>query len=508
MKKILTVLFCFCYSLTGMFAQNDDWLDPSFNFNGKVINQSANEEIANAVAVQSDGKIVVAGSVSKTATFSRFILLRYNTDGSIDTNFGIDGRVETTISGTEDVINSILIQSDGKIVVGGTSWSDDTRYDYVIARYNSNGTLDNTFGNNGVVVFDVNGDDEKVNSIAIQDDGKIIAGGFGVYNFMLLRLKADGSIDSTFGFNGVGFTDMKNGSDRIRALAIQSDGKIVAAGVSDAQNTDMSVVRYKTDGFPDSTFGTNGIVVNNQPNGAEQAYSVAVQSDGKIISLGTQDLNGKLGVYLIRYTANGTLDADYGVNGIVRVSFSDNEEAFSSVLQSDGKLVVAGYSYISSDQSKDFLLLRFNQNGTLDDTFGSGGRINTDFLNNDDDIAFGIARQTDGKLVAAGFTQGIPDIAIARYYPESKVSVEDFEIYNQIFISPNPSNDFIEISISESSYTLNYMSEDVHIFNTLGLKVKSIELKSSSVSRIDISNLTAGVYYIKIGDKVEKFVKK
>ena len=182
--KIILSFLCFSFiALSALKAQAVGGLDFSFDSDGRVTYLSDKEEIAYAMAVQPDGKILVGGRIDIAASICHFILIRYNTDGTLDSNFGTNGVVETTLHGTEDVINAIALQPDGKIVVAGTSWSDITAYDIAFARYNTNGTLDNTFGNNGIKLIDIRGTDDKINSaLVIQPDGKILVGGdFSTY---------------------------------------------------------------------------------------------------------------------------------------------------------------------------------------------------------------------------------------------------------------------------------------------------------------------------------------
>ncbi|RNL73939.1 hypothetical protein EBF04_29975 [Streptomyces sp. I6] len=199
---------------------------------------------------------------------------------------------------------------------------------------------------------------------------------------------------------------------------LQADGKIVAAGFSTAGGTsDFALARYDTNGTLDAAFGTGGLVTTDfGPGSFDQASGVAVQADGKIVAAGLSDTGGLGDFALARYNTNGTLDAAFGTGGLVTTDFGGStDQAFGVVLQADGKIVAAGSS--TTGGTDDFALARYDTNGTLDATFGTGGLVTTDFGPGSFDQAFGVAVQADGKIVAAGLsdTGGTDDFALARY---------------------------------------------------------------------------------------------
>jgi uncharacterized delta-60 repeat protein len=527
MKKILFIL-CFSFvSLSTLHAQTIGSLDSSFDSDGRVTCLSFNYETAYAMVIQPDGKILVGGRNDISASISHFIMKRYKIDGSLDSIFGTDGVVETTMHGQEDVINAIALQPDGKIVVAGTSWSDITAYDLAFARYNTNGTLDNTFGDNGTKVIDILGNndgshDEKVNSaLAIQADGKIVAAGYIQnvisYDFMMVRLNIDGTVDASFGTNGFAITDVNDAtSDAIRGIAIQPDGKIVAVGASTINSTvSFIAARYSSNGSLDATFGKSGITVGvNTEETTEDPYAVLLQPDGKIVSVGIQQRNPGTwrSAQLIRYNSNGTYDTTFGKNGVAIVENTEGyDEIYSCVLQPDGKIVMAGNTLNTNSLYRDFLLIRVNANGAIDNTFGNGGKITTDFESHKDDMAYAIARQNDGKILAAGlasifFTNN--GIAIARYNTELTVGIKDLLDETGLAIYPNPATSEITVVTPKQSISQNSI---VAIYNTQGqlLTQKPIFQERTVV---DISNLANGFYILKQNgndiSKVTRFVKR
>ena len=227
-------------------------------------------------------------------------------DGDLDTSFGTGGKVVTSFLGQDDFVRSVAIQSDGKIVVAGET-KNGTYDEFALARYNPDGTLDTSFGNSGgKMITNSNNNGDHARSVAIQSDGKIVLAGAGDNtgndDFALYRYNTDGSLDSSFGTGGKVFTAVGSGNDFAESVAIQSDGKIVVAGYSyNGSNDDFALVRYNTDGSLDTSFDSDGKVTTDVGSGSDVANSVAIQSDGKIVAAG----NSKNGNYrdfaLVRY---------------------------------------------------------------------------------------------------------------------------------------------------------------------------------------------------------------
>ena len=276
-------------------------------------------------------------------------------DGSLDLTFDFDGIVNTPV-GNGAFANSLAIQSDGKIVAAGYAHIISTR-DFALVRYNTNGSLDNTFDSDGIVTTPIGmTSDDEAYSIAIQSDGKIVVAGTNETEFALVRYNTNGTLDISFGNGGIVTTQVTNGTEYIASIAIQSDGKIVAAGECLYSAHDFGLIRYNINGSLDSTFDTDGIVVTPVvvPLSEDFAYSVNIQSDGKIVTTGTAYNNTAFA--LARYNTNGSLDNTFDSAGIVITPMGLNTYASSIAIQSNGKIVVAG-----SNQN-DFTLVRYNNN--------------------------------------------------------------------------------------------------------------------------------------------------
>jgi uncharacterized delta-60 repeat protein len=275
----------------------------------------------------------------------------------------------------------------------------------------TSGSPDNTFGSSGTVTTDITPNSDGATDVVIQTDGKIVVAGQGstggVFTnvFLLARYKTDGSLDSSFGTNGTVTTSFTEGSANARAVALQTDGRILVVGDAHplAGAYFNALARYKADGTPDSTFGTNGKVAKSVGVYCD-LYDVAIQTDGKIVVVGSfqSTTGGTVFVGLQRYKTNGTLDSTFGINGTVTRGPGVDNRGFALALQSDGKIVIAGSTKLTSGGTNDFLTFRFKTNGTPDSTFGTLGRVSTS-ITSLDDAAQAVAIQSDGKIVVAGY---------------------------------------------------------------------------------------------------------
>ena len=370
-----------------------------------------------AMAVQPDGKIVVAGFAENRNNYY-FELARYTADGVLDTTFGSGGLVTTNFGHGNDQAHAMALQSDGKIVVAGYSYSGSDE-DFGLARYTSVGALDATFGDGGLVTTDSGHGNDRVYAVALQSDGKIVVAGYssGKENnedFTLARYTATGALDATFGSDGLVATDFGGGNDQAHAVALQSDGKIVAAGYSSGNS---ALARYTAAGELDETFGDGGKVATDFESGSDHANAIAVQSDGKIVATWAGVPSGRNRDFgLARYTAAGALDTTFGDGGKLTTDFNSNyDQANAVVLQTDGKIVVAGHSHNGSDNN--FALARYTTAGVLDTAFGDGGKVTTP-IGKGNDYGYAVAVQPGGKIVVAGYNHNGSDFdfALARYH--------------------------------------------------------------------------------------------
>jgi uncharacterized delta-60 repeat protein len=324
-------------------------LDASFGSGGKVGTTFNQHGAAFAAALQPDGKIIAAGDVNNV-----FAAVRYNPDGSLDSTFGSGGLVTTDFPGNNyDFAEAVVVQPDKKIILVGSSEYDDGHTDFALARYKPNGSLDTTFGNKGKVFTNFGSDSYYYASSAVlQADGKMVVVGDTDYGIMVVRFNTNGSLDNTFGTGGKAYsTNWSNGS----TVTLQGDGKILIAG---QYVGNIDVERFNTNGQPDSSFGANGAIKTDVGHcyGGSRG-SVKVQADGKIIYAGTCGNN--LTFTLARYNQDGSLDASFGTGGIAMPGLGGDSVAHGVVFQPDGKIVAAG------EMGGGFCVARYNTDGAF-----------------------------------------------------------------------------------------------------------------------------------------------
>ena len=377
-------------------------LDPSFGSGGKVTTAVApTDSGALALARQPDGKLVAAGYGS-TGYNDDFALARYNADGSPDTSFGSGGKVVTAIGSSDDAVSAIVLQPDGKLVAAGAG-SNNSGPDFALARYNPDGSLDTSFNGTGKVTTAIGPGTDYAEALALQPDGKLVAAGWSFNgsdrDFALARYNPNGSLDTSFGTGGKVTTFIGSGNDTAYALALQPDGKLVVAGnnVQGSQSV-VALARFNPNGSLDSSFGSGGKVA--AAIGAyASAGAVALQPDGKLVVAGVGDTGSQRTFALARFNPNGSLDSSFGSGGKVTTAIGSTLDIAEAIaLQPDGKLVAAGSARTGSGDV--FALARYETNGSLDTGFGSGGKLTTAVAS--DGEAYGLVLQPDGKPVAAG----------------------------------------------------------------------------------------------------------
>jgi uncharacterized delta-60 repeat protein len=472
----------------GHFAQATDGdLDPSFGTGGLVVLENSEQDVLNAVAIQPDGKIVVAGLSGPFDTTlpdairadNDIVVARFDPNGQLDPAFGISrpGLTTTDLVPGErdnDTARALVLQQDGKLVVAGISALYDLSVPnkpsrvgrLAVVRYTGVGSPDPEFGSGGVSIPAIpDSADSSAHAAVLQDDGKIVvAGGIvttgGSRSFLLVRFNGDGSLDNGFGTNGIVTTDfVSTGADFALSVVVQSDGKIVAAGVAgrlpgSPQIGDFGLARYNTDGSPDTTFDGDGRVTTDfGPQRRDEAVDLVVQPDGKIVAAGTSIREESFVFALARYNPDGSLDTGFGRrgNGTQMTSFPDGTDGTigaggaggdpggsALALLPGGKLVAAGTRAFGDTQDEaQFALIRYQPNGREDTTFGEDvfgeddlepegvldGIKFTSFGENLIARAVAMTQQPDGKLVLVGrFNPNCPScgpkenaFALARY---------------------------------------------------------------------------------------------
>jgi uncharacterized delta-60 repeat protein len=374
-------------------------IDTSFGTNGLLTQDFGfGDDFGNAITVQSDGKILVAGTVRGSAS-NDFGVARFNANGTLDTTFGTGGRVVTDFgsgSTSVDDARSIVVDSAGRIYVVGFA-NRGSGNDFAIARYNSNGSLDSTYGTSGKVVTNFSTNDQAMTA-ALQSDGKLVVGGMAVGDFALARYNTNGSIDTTFGVSGFAHAGIGTANDTITCMAIRADGKIVTGGYAQfTSEFDFAAAVFNSNGTLDTSFNGTGKVSTNL-GAIDQGNAMVLLPDNRFVLAGNSDGN----VAMVRYNTNGTRDSSFGSGGIATVDLGSTTDTANAIMRlSDGSMVLAGG--VGSGSSRDFALLRVTSTGSLDALFGTGGMTRSSFATNSDE-AFAMTTGADGNILVAGRT--------------------------------------------------------------------------------------------------------
>ncbi|ESU22342.1 hypothetical protein FEDK69T_23260 [Flavobacterium enshiense DK69] len=398
-------------------------LDATFNGNGRVLATfNVFDSAVHSMLLQPDGKIIAGGTVSNHGLFSQFGLARFFSDGTPDPTFGTGGLVIGNFSTAQISLSSALLQSSGKIVTGGIVYNDYLDSQFVLTRFNNDGSFDNSFGTAGLVLRNF----LNIKSIIAQPDEKILVAGFSIAtpdrDFVLLRFNPNGSVDNSFGTNGVVTTSI-GAKDFAHDITLQADGKIVLAGAvknSDGEyHSDFAIVRYFGDGNLDTSFGTNGIKIINIDE-MDEAQSVKVQSDGKIVFSGwSSSISGQTTSFqVIRLFPNGDIDTAFGESGVFSspIIFNSHEQLIQ--IQSDAKILVVGA--VATTSAYDVAIIRLLPNGSPDTTFGTNGVVVTTDGPETSSQANCVLIQPDGKILIGGESgEGLmsyhPHFVIQRY---------------------------------------------------------------------------------------------
>lgn len=404
-------------------------VDTSFAGGSFLTRVGASEDYPFAAAVQADGKVLVAGS-SASNLGNRIAVVRYLRDGTIDTTFGDAGRAIVAVGTRDDVARAIAVQPDGRIVVAGLSYQRTADYDFTLVRLMPNGALDTGFGDQGKVLTDFGGDSDRAFALALMPDGRIVAGGqtnlrrgsTGV-DFALARYLADGKPDSSFGSGGKVIEAILPGStsDMVRGLAWQTvNGSLRLLAVGG--EGDFTAARFTESGALDASFGAAGKVSGLFGVSIGAAHAVTVLPTGEAV------IAGHVGhdFAAVRLTVNGQLDPAFGPvrDGRLRhpMVASNWDEATAIAHQADGRLLLGGWVYAGVGTAGDFGVLRLTADGTLDPSFGQNGTMIQAVAGTKTDLAHALVLQADERVptvraIVAGEAQDVNrDFALMRLW--------------------------------------------------------------------------------------------
>lgn len=494
-------------------AQTDGALDTTFGTNGfSIVDVAQNQvDLSEDVFVYPDGKILLVGKARLTGSNYSVGLVRLLADGTPDNSFGNQGIVTTSASTESSFALSVNVQEDQKIVVGG--YAKKNQYDMMVIRYNSDGSLDTSFGDGGIKTIEIGGKSGIAEAMAIQEDGKIVLGGYASNDrFTLVRFNTDGSLDNSFGNNGIALYE-PDYLAYIKSIDIQSDRKIIAGGFgfSNSLPTPM-LVRFNEDGSIDNTFGENGKVSVRIGEGNDYINKIKVLENGNILAGGhTWIANIPVLQYdlaLVMLKSDGTLDNTFGENGIAKTHILDAENyLFDIDVDSNGSILASGYATDASGSK--MLVARYRPNGDLDTSFGENNTgYNLITLPNSNTYSSGMGIQPEtGGIILGGYIYISESFNFsAARLKGANVSTNNISTTkDELVIWPNPVKDklFIKTNfdLSKTSYT---------VYDSKGKQLKSNSFDNRNY--ISCSDLKSGIYFLKINNKgkeeIYKFIKK
>jgi uncharacterized delta-60 repeat protein len=467
-------------------AQSPGSLIPTFGDNGKVITENGNYLCAQRTVVDNAGKVLVLARINLNPY--NLALSRYLPNGDLDATFGANGTVVTTVKA--GLLVDLDLQPDGKILVTGTE--ETFPAGLLVARYLSNGTLDPTFGNQGLFKSTVNA--SRGNALTLTTDEKIVVAGtlFNSANqgtdIFLTRLQTNGAVDATFGNNG-SITHDFGGAESVFEVKIQADHKIVVFGKSTALPT-YTVFRFLANGTLDNTFGNNGRVVLSQIAPVTWG-DLHLQNDGKMVLGGTaDDGSGGYQLWAARLLSGGSLDATFGQNGVAKTSFNGQIKGEALLVDQQGRYLVGG-DYLAGGQTTQMALTRFTADGGVDTDFGTNGLAIVEFGTGYSEACTDLTQLSNGNIIAVGCALSFPNAKtlIAGLYPDltSDVQQPGAAPALQLTYYPNPTQDWL--------YYTGNLSADTRVALTDSAG-KLVTPWGNNQGKISTANLPTGHYFL------------
>ncbi|MBK9448524.1 MAG: T9SS type A sorting domain-containing protein [Bacteroidetes bacterium] len=493
-----------------IYAQPAGSLDPSFGVAGKVtVSFTSGQDKAYGVAIQADGKILVAGYASSNITGKDFACLRLKENGTRDSTFGIAGLVTIDVQlGSEDIAYGIALQADGKIVLAGYS-DDGSDKDAAIVRLLDDGSIDVTFGTQGKVLTDFeNGKQDEIKVVRIHPlTGNIIVGGAAIINAstskpVVARYLSSGSLDSTFNSNGIRLMWITSLDYQylfsVEDLVVQANGKISATGWRDFTglpwDSDFWAARINSDGSMDNTFSGDGVsVYNGSFNGYDKGYALLLRSNNNIlIAGGGYETTLYYDFATFELNADGSTAPWYAIQDFGETL---DDIAYGMLEDNNGRFVLGGSS--GSNTNKTFALTRLQANAALDNSFGTNSKVTTTFGSNMLQECFDIGLQNDNKIVAAGYAGN--DFAVARYLGDAVPQLDDFNLISPFNNAIN--QNFASLNLDWSN-AFGATSYEVEIDSSLGFSTgpQTFTVSNSAKTLTNLVPLTDYYWHVRATD--------
>lgn len=501
---IFTLLFSsFVFSQDGeldlSFANNGIYNPTNLNFTGSLLDLS----------VDSSNNIYISGNVVNSDDSKSIIIIKLLPDGEIDNSFGNNGSARVHYSPTAFVSKNIILEN-GKIILVG--WINSNTNDFLIIGLNSDGSLDQDFGDNGRLIIDSGYGDDKAFAVAEYNNSLFVGGYFrnqeGKSDFSITKLNMNGVLDLSFGENGIAKLNVPTKRGEIKDFLITDTGDIVATGKLRIDSNpyyskdNFAIVKFDQNGNAVSSFGNSGLAIIPIPDGNQIAYSIKKFENSYYVT-GSQFDDDIFENYVIvtKINNDGDIDLSFGTDGILKFGagrYGFFYGGYSSILQDNNKLIIGGL-FVGSD-GDGTAYKRINSDGTLDQDFGTNGTIIFDFFSPEFSDK-SLLKQFDDKYLSLGIDMG-NHLFLTRHNIDQSLSVKDSEINNLDYsLYPNPATDELFIKRPTSGLVTG------NLFDITGKLILNFTLNNQE-SRVKVENLAAGIYFLEISDSKNTFVKK
>ena len=492
--------------LYGGVVHSQSFLDTTFNHIGVMKMDTGS---CNKLFIQENKKFITLGGFKNGNVIAN--ILRWNENGSLDVNFANNIQNNIIFS---PITNMVFSSTNDHYFICGeidASFQSNTATDFLLLKLNMNGTLDQSFGNNGSLITDLarfqydfwlSGTQDYATSLALQDSGKIIVVGRSHGDLAMVHYTSDGQVDSTFGTNGIVAHKIGYASEPNDIAILPDDRIVVGFRASINGQGSMCAMRFLPDGTRDSTFNQTGLAyVSN--DWLTYCNALSLQPDGKVLLAGYSD-----SALIVRFDTVGVLDPSFGNDGICKLPPAAIRDM---VLAPDGKILVTGTC------DDDFVIYRVNSNGILDTSFGNSGIIMTNVEDEEEDRAETIALQEDGKILVGGSSEfpnapnRTPQFVIARYLAEMDTGVEQSPSKGSVFtLYPNPAND--EINISWKDLDVPAQIDVVDVYGRVLISLKNQRLDITPL-QVNVATLAPGIYFVNVRavnglNEQQKFIRK
>jgi uncharacterized delta-60 repeat protein len=518
MKTILLFTAAFCLSMINGIAQSPGTLNASFGTGGyQFLDIGGKDQFGSAVAVQPNGKVLIGGIHEHTTNKYDFLVYRLNPDGSLDNTFHNDGKYTESFNDNDRLID-IAVSPTGKILLCGHTQTPNNGFNIIIQQLNADGSLDNTFGTNGIVELDRStGEDDIAAGMIVAPNGKIYVGGamsiLGEVYFLVHRLNSDGSPDNSFSQDGNNFKKMGTAGN-VHDCALAPDGSFVLGGWVKENNVNkMAVLKFNNNGFFDNTFAGDGMKVFQPGWNIESSISgITILPNGVIMCAGTQEDNNAVDGVIVQLTAGGVMDASFSGVGsqTYDLSLGGTDGLYKIESLANGKFLLLGYTHLNSVRKAK--LIQINNDGSIDQANYGGGTGKLDVtISPGSEYVYGLTVNNGYAFTMGHYSNGNhTDVFVSSSYLHNPIGLnEQSLISSNMNIFPNPATSSQAIAIELDPEIKGMVN--ISLLSITGEEIVNDSFyKASEVYKhqFELNGASPGIYLVKIENEDRVGVQK